>query len=131
MVSFRPSMNRFRLLLLVAGGLVVVFVAVVVLAFNTSFQTWAARKAIARQPALHVTVRQVSAGMKQVEMKDLQLEQNGAVLTLPAVEIDLPLFTAGFSKRIFVSRLVAKGWTLDLSKAAPTAGAGSSKTGPV
>ena len=51
----------------------------------------------------------------------MRVESRGAVLTVPSLEADLPLVSAGLSKRVLVTRLVAKGWTLDLSKASTLA----------
>src|SRR5687768_3901148 len=110
-------MKRFRLPAFVAGALVVLLVLVVAVAFNSSFQTWVARRAIASQPGVHATVGSVSAGMKQVHLKDLRFEHGGVVLILPSVEIDVPLMTAGWDKKVAISRLLVKGWTLDFSKA--------------
>lgn len=106
-----------RLLLIGAAALVVLLVAAVVVASNHRFQTWAARRALASRPALHATLGSVSAGLDHVELKGLRVEANGAVLTLPALAADLSLISAGASHKILITRLVAKGWTLDLSKA--------------
>lgn len=111
-------MKPFRLLAIVAGALVLLLLAALALVFNSGVQTWAARKVIASKPEVKATIGSVAAGMQRVALKDLRFEQSGAVLTLPAIEMDVPLVPAGWSKKVFVSRLVAKGWTLDLSKAA-------------
>ena len=110
-------MNRFRLPLIIAGVVFALVVLAVAVVFNASFQTWAARKAIASQPGLRLTVGKVSAGMNRVDVSALQFEQDGAVLTVPAIEAELPLVSAAVGKNVAVSRLVARGWTLDLSKA--------------
>ena len=51
----------------------------------------------------------VAAGLGQVVLKDMRVESRGAVLTVPSLEADLPLVSAGLSKRVLVTRLVAKG----------------------
>lgn len=116
MVSFRQSMSPFRLLLVVAGTIVVLALATVAVIFSSAFQTWVARKAIASRPELRVTIGSVDAGLKQIELTDVRYERQGAVLTMPKLQAELPMLSAGFSERIELTRLVAKGWTLDLTK---------------
>lgn len=112
-------MKPLRLLGIVAGALVLLGALAVAVAFNSAFQTWAARKAIASQPGVRASVGSVSAGMKRVVLKELRFQQDGAVLTVPSVAVDMPLMTAGWSRRIAVSRLVATDWTLDLTGTMP------------
>jgi hypothetical protein len=108
-------MKRFRLPLVVAGAVAFVFLLLVAVAFSSAFQTWAVRRAIAKYPEIDASVGVVSAGLKRVRLEDVRVTDNGAVLTLPLVEVDLPLFAAIFDEKVHVSRLVAKGWTLELS----------------
>ncbi len=108
-------MKPFRLLLwgsLVLTGLVLV---AGLLLFNASFQTWAARKALAGQPGLEVSLHRVSAGLQRVQVEQVRATFSGATLVLPALEVRLPLLDAALRERVAVSRLVAKGWTLDLT----------------
>jgi hypothetical protein len=125
-------MKPFRLLLIGAAVLVALLVAVVVVAFSSRFQTWAARRALAARPELHATLGSVSAGLGRVEITGLRLELRGAVLTLPAFSADLPLLSAGFRNKLLITRLAAKGWTLDLTKAqVPVALAAATVSSPV
>jgi hypothetical protein len=117
MLSFYQSMRRFRLPLLIAvaaGGLLVLALAI---AFSSGFQTWAARRALASHPELTGTIGRVSAGLGRVEARDVRLERDGAVLTLPRVEADVSLLGAMLRDKLTISRLVARGWTLDLTQA--------------
>ena len=111
-------MKPVRLLLLGAAACALLVIAAVVVAFNSSFQTWAARRVLAKQPGLQATLGSVSAGLGRVELRNFRAEVNGAILTLPALDADLPLVSAGLKDKVLVTRLVAKGWTLDLSKMA-------------
>ncbi|MSU51010.1 MAG: hypothetical protein EXS37_18280 [Opitutus sp.] len=115
-------MKPIRPLLLCSGTILVGMVAMGGLVYNSAFQTWAARKAIASQPGLRATVGSVSAGLRRVRVTDVRFEQDGALLTVPLIEVDLPLVTAGMNKKVLVSRLVAKGWTLNLAAAGPHSG---------
>lgn len=102
--------------LLIAGvGLVVVVLLVGVLALNPGVQTWAARKALAGQPGLKGTLGEVAIGFRSVVLNNLELEQAGAVITLPSLTAELSVVDAGLNQKISLRRLVAKGWTLDLT----------------
>ncbi|WP_414660255.1 hypothetical protein [Horticoccus sp. 23ND18S-11] len=114
-------MQRFRLPLIAFGALVVALVVIVAVAFTSSFQTWAARRFIAGQPGLRATVGQVSAGLSRVEVTEARYELTEGVLTIPRLAVELPVFAAGWNKKVQISRLVAKGWTLDLSAPRPPA----------
>lgn len=110
-------MKLVRFLLIAAAVVVAVIAAGMFVVFNSSFQTWAARRALGSRPELHVTLRAVEAGLHHIEVKDVRFESAGAVLTLPLLEADFPLVTAARRGSMGVTRLVAKGWTLDLAGA--------------
>ncbi len=110
-------MKPVRLFIIVIAALAAVIALGAVLALNASFQTWAVRRVLAGRPALGVTLASVSAGPGRVEVKNLRVESHGAVLTIPTLEVELPLISAGLKNKIAITRLVAKGWTLDLTKA--------------
>ena len=102
--------------LLIAGVVLVVVVLLVgVLALNSGVQTWAARKAIAGQPGLKGTLGEVAIGFQSMVLNNLELEQAGAVITLPSLSAELSFVDAGLKQKIDLRRLVAKGWTLDLT----------------
>ena len=107
-----------RLLFFLAGGATLVLV-LVALGFTSAFQTWAARKALSSQPALRASVGRVSAGLGRIELEAVHAESDGAVLTLPALTAELPLWSAAVSHDVAVTKLIAKGWILDLSQAVP------------
>lgn len=86
------------------------------LAFVPAVQTWVARMEINRQPGWQGSVGAFSAGFGRLDVADLHLEYGGAVLTLPRVHATLPLTTAAWDRKLLVRSLVAKGWTLDLSR---------------
>jgi hypothetical protein len=110
-------MKAVRVLLIALGaGLVLGSIALGV-AFNSSFQTWAARHALAQRPDLNGTIGAVSAGFRHVELRDLRLESRGVVLTLPKLDAEVPIASAALSQVVTVKSVVAKGWTLDLTHA--------------
>jgi hypothetical protein len=103
-----------RLLLVAATALIMLVAVLVGLALNSGVQTWAARRALAAQPGLKAEVGQVSAGFQTVELKNLRIERDGAIVTLPSLLAELPAIDAGLSRKIGIRKLVAKGWTIDL-----------------
>jgi hypothetical protein len=109
-------MKRGRVLLI--GGLVLAMLLLVLggAAFSPAVQTWAARRALAGQTDFAVSLGRVSAGLQRIQLADVRLTRDGAVLTLPAAEIELPVLSAAMSDRWLVHRLVARGWTLDLTR---------------
>jgi hypothetical protein len=104
-------------------------------------QTWMVERMLARHPGLHATVESASLGLSTARVVNLQTERNGVILTAPLLEATLPVKTALWHRRFWVEKVVAKGWTLDLShssnttqppsvtpSAAPTARSGVEKT---
>ena len=89
---------------------------VVAAAFLPVVQTWIVEQALARHPGLQASVGSVSAGLSSVHISNLRLQHDGAVLTLPILEVGLPLKTALWDRKVLIQSLVAKGWTLDLSR---------------
>ena len=110
-------MKAARVVLVSAGALLILLLVALGLAMSTPVQTWAARRALAAHPELGATVDSVSAGLQSVQVRALHVNSNGAVLTLPALDVGLPMLSAGLSQRLQVKSLVAKGWTLDLTRA--------------
>jgi hypothetical protein len=111
-------MKLLRFLLLVVALLVGLGALALALAFNSSFQTWAARKALAHQPGGEISLQRISAGLQRVQVEQLRVVLPEGELTLPALDVQLPVLDAALREKVAVSRLVAKGWTLDLTKAA-------------
>ena len=109
------KLSRLIVLGLAIVGVLVFAAAVTV--FTPGFQTWAARRALASRPDWAVTFTRVSAGLGQVHLEGVRVVRSGAVLTLPVVDVTLPVIPAAWRQRVQISRLEAKGWTLDLTHA--------------
>lgn len=112
-----PMKKVLRLFLIGVTVVAALLLLAVGLAFTSGFQTWVTRRALAAQPELRASVGRVEAGPGHVRLEQLRLVQAGATLTLPAVEIDLPLVAAA-REDFQIKRLVAKGWTIDLTQPA-------------
>ena len=111
-------MKAARIILISLGVLGLLLVIVAALALNSSVQTWAARRTLAAQPDLNATLGSVSVGLQRVEVRGFRGESKGAVLTLPTLDAELPVVAAGLRHHVEIRRVVAKGWTLDLTRAA-------------
>ncbi len=120
-------MKLVRYLLISLGVVAGLAVLAAGLAFNSSFQTWAVRRALAGQPGVEVSLGRVSAGWQQVRLEQVQARFPGGSLRLPAAQISLPLLDAALRDRVQIGRLEAKGWTLDLT----TAGSPPDRPAPV
>ncbi|HVS50740.1 MAG TPA: AsmA family protein [Opitutaceae bacterium] len=111
-------MKPFRLVFIGTAAIVAILLVGAAVIFNGAFQTWAARRALASRPDLHATIGSVAAGLGRVVVRDFHAAPSGLVFTVPQLEAELPVPSAALRKKVIVSRLVAKGWTLDLSKLA-------------
>jgi hypothetical protein len=109
----------FRLLLTILVWTIVVAVILAALAFVPNVQTWVAQAALDQQAGVKASVGSVSLGIGELEVEDLRIEADGAVLTLPSLQADFPVLAAGWNRRLSIRKLVAKGWKLDLSHFRP------------
>jgi len=109
--------------LLFLGLAIALLALVVAAAFSPVVQTWAAQRALAQRAGGRATLDSFSAGLGGVEIDDLHLEFDGGVLTLPVARADLPVVSAAREGKLPLRSLVAKGWTLDLSRAVAPNGA--------
>jgi hypothetical protein len=118
---------KFLRLLLTCVALSIALVAVLVLAaIAPAVQTFVAQRALAARPGLSGSLESLSAGFGGVDIEDLHLEIAGAVLRLPSLQARLPITAAVLRRKVSVRSLVAKGWTLDLSRTREAPGAPAS-----
>ncbi len=103
----------FLTALATAAALALLLVAV---AFAPPVQTWFARMELLDQSGMQGSLGSMSAGFGKLEVGDLKLQFDGVVLTLPSMEARLPLIKAAWHRKVLVKAIVAKGWTLDLSR---------------
>jgi hypothetical protein len=92
-------------------------VLLVVASFSPLVQTWAAQRLLNGRPGVRGSVEEVSAGLGRVVVNNLRVEAAGAVLTLPALEARGPVVKDILGRKVAVSSLEAKDWTLDLRQA--------------
>lgn len=109
-------MTFTRKLPILVAVLATVGVVMVLLVFAAPVQTWAVRRVLAEQTGLKASVARVDLGLRHATVERLQVTYAGAVLTLPRLEANLPLLSAALRDRVDISRLVARGWTLDLTR---------------
>jgi hypothetical protein len=101
---------RFLLTLLAVAAILAA------VALTPPFQTWLARTELDGRPDLHASLGSVWAKFGKVEAEDLRLSLGDAALTVPSAEARLPIIDTLRSRRLLFRGLVAKGWTLDLSR---------------
>jgi len=85
-------------------------------AFSPPVQTWVARNAIASAAPAGASLERVSIGPNRMSLRGLRLEMNGSVLTVPTADARLGVISAVLGRGYLVKSLVAKGWTLDLTR---------------
>ena len=119
-----PRMKILRRLLILFGGLFVLALILFALALTPAVQTWAVKRVLKGDPSLGVRVNRVAVGFQRIELADIVVTKPGVVLTLPAVTIELPLLAAARND-IRLHRLVAKGWTVDVTGVTPQTSATS------
>ncbi len=88
-------------------------------ALNPALQTWAARRAIASGRARGVEIGSVSIGPGRCSVEALRLERAGLVLTAPRVDAELAVVPAAIGKGYRFEKLLAHGWSLDLTGVPP------------
>ncbi len=116
-------MKAGRYLLVILAIVFGVCLIAVAVGLNSGFQTWAARRVLAGHPEYHATLGRLAVGLQHAEVRDVRAEDAGAVVVLPALDIDMPLVSAAMKRQANIVRISAKGWTIDLqaSPAAPMA----------
>jgi hypothetical protein len=115
-------MSAKRILFVSAAALAGLLALAVGAAFVPQIQTRVARRALASVAPPGASLEGVSAGLNRISLRGLRLEMNGAVLTVPTADADLGVLPAVMGKGYLIKNLVAKGWTLDLTRSrAPAA----------
>jgi len=109
-------MRAKRKLLITIGAVAGVFLIAAGAAFSPPVQTWAARKALFSLAGPGASLGRVSIGFRRLSLERLRIEMDGAVLVVPSADAELGVVSAALGRGIHVSRLVAKGGTLDLAR---------------
>jgi hypothetical protein len=96
--------------------LVALVALIAIVAISPIVQTWIAGLVLSKQATLHGSIGDLSARFGKVEIEDLRLEKDGAVLTIPSLKAWLPVTHAVWNKQVRIEHLISKGWTLDLTR---------------
>lgn len=107
-------MTSLRPFLIGLGIVATLVLLALLLAFTSPVQTWAVRRALQGQAEFHGELSSISVGFNRVSVENLRIHGNGYRLVLPSLEADLPVVPVT-RRNIAIKRLVAKGWTLDLT----------------
>ncbi|MBP6307285.1 MAG: hypothetical protein KA334_01090, partial [Opitutaceae bacterium] len=91
-------------------------------AFVPAVQTGVARQVLSSQFGESASLGRLAIGWSRIRVEDFRLEQPGCVVALPSLEAEWSLSSA-LRKRVKLRRLLAKGWSVELSVAAPDAAA--------
>jgi hypothetical protein len=96
------------------GIVVAVLVLVTALAFTPSFQKWALKRSLPGAEVEHL-----SAGMSSAEVRDLTLNQDGALISVPSAKAEYSAWSYLTGSGIEISSIDAKGIVVDLRNYAP------------
>ena len=99
------------------------------LASSRGVQTWLARRYLAAHPGLGVSIGGVRDLPGRLEISQLQLVREGYSVSIPSLEADLPLLAAARGN-VGITRLVAKGLTVDLTRVTGAASGPVGTAGP-
>jgi hypothetical protein len=113
---FAPVKRNPRRLLIGLLSVLALAGLAVALSLTPTVQTLVAQAMLARQPGLRSSLGSVSASFGEAEVDDLRLQYDGAVLVAPLLTAKMPVTPAVLHRDIRIQSLVAKGWTLDLSR---------------
>lgn len=116
-----------RIFFIAAGALVVLLAIAVIVLLQPPVQTWLARKVASGQPGYEISIGRVDAGLGRVEITSVRVKGQGMMLELPQASVEMSL-PGLIREKVDVKKLVAKGWTLDLSQPAATASASAAST---
>ena len=121
-------MKVVRFLLFIAAAAVLLLAGLAGLAFTPAVQTWVLRREIEPPPGTSMAVGRVAIGLHHVRIEQLAISDPGTTVTLPLIEADLPVLSA-IGRNVQLGNLIAKGWTIDLTQAAPAPAAGPGEAG--
>lgn len=107
---------------LIFGALAVVLLAIGLL-WTAPVQTWIARRVLASEPEYQADLERLQVGLGSLAVQNFRATYSGATLALPALAADLQVPSAALGDKLTVTRLVARGWTLDLTQYAPAVAA--------
>jgi hypothetical protein len=109
-------MKLLRIFLFGLAAVFALLAGLVCVALSSRFQTWAVRRILASRPQWQVSIGNVSVGPAEIDLTGVQVVRGGITLDLPSLRTEIPLPTIALGHGVMVRRLVASGWTLDLSK---------------
>lgn len=110
-------MKGLKLVAVIAGTLVALLCALLILAFTPGVQTWAVRKAVADQPGLSVQLERIAAGLSSAEIKDVRIVKDGAIITAKSITARYSVWDFLTNDRLNIEDATATDLMVDLRNA--------------
>ncbi len=110
-------MRRFRFLLPAAGALAALLLLALGVAGNSTFQTWAARRAFAKSATVRIEIGRVEAGWGHLRVEQLTVVRGDTKLTAPRLEAEFSWWQLWREERLTLGQLSGSGWILELDGA--------------
>ncbi|MEY4687186.1 MAG: hypothetical protein RIR76_1209 [Verrucomicrobiota bacterium] len=118
-------MKAAKIVVIALGSLLALVVIAGAVALSSGFQTWAVRKALARQPGLDLEVGEVAAGLSSATVRGVKLKQPGLALEVGEVSARYSAWAYLSGGMIDFDEIDVKGIAVDL-RSAPAAAPGKS-----
>jgi len=119
-------MKAAKIVVIALGSLLALVVIAGAVALSSGFQTWAVRKALARQPGLDLEVGEVAAGLSSATVRGVKLKQPGLALEVGEVSARYSAWAYLSGGMIDFDEIDVKGIAVDL-RSAPAAAPGKSR----
>lgn len=112
--------KALKFLLWAMGIGAVLFIVLLVVALNSSFQTWAVNKALSGDPARAIAIDSVSAGFSEADIQGVSYAENGMKVTVGSVKASYSLWgMIADSSHVAVDSVSVSGIEADLSAMTP------------
>ncbi len=102
-------MKALKIVGVILGAIVLLAALLVGLAFVPAVQTWAVRKAVAKQPGLTLEFGRVTVGPSSAEIRDLRFAQDGLVVSARRMLVRFSAWDYYKFKRVNVDGLEVEG----------------------
>lgn len=109
-------MKTLRIILKCLGLAAALLAVLFLIGIIPAVQTQMAGPVVSHLTGSDASFGSVSAAFGRIDLEDARIEFNGTVLSVPALQARAPIVSSLWHRKLAIESLVAKGWTLDLTK---------------
>lgn len=107
-------MRHLKIAGFVVGALAVIIFTAVALALSSGVQTWAVRRAVARQPGMAVEIGRVEAGFSEARISNLRVVRDGLVISAGTIGTRYSAWAYLLGGRVDIDELIAGDLVVEL-----------------